>query len=187
MRGRVLYVGLDPDLPAFLSAYGTGSFSVFSVSPGEYRGEAADLLIWDLDAAPIPAAIPFGTRCLTTGYREDADLIRPFAFSEIDALLDPTPPAGRPVLSSASRELFAGDARVRLSPLEYDLCRVLLDADGQTVPTARLQKVGGRDLTPHALGVAISSLRRKLDRLPFPPRIVAGRNEGYRLLLPAGR
>ncbi|MBO4283931.1 MAG: winged helix-turn-helix transcriptional regulator [Clostridia bacterium] len=186
MRGRVLYVGRDPDLPAFLSAYGTGSFSVACVTPEEYRGEAADLLLWDLDAAPTPSVIPSGTRCLTVGYREDADLSRPFAFDKFDALLDPTPRAGKPVLSSSSRELYAGAARVRLSPLEYDICRVLLDADGETVPAARLQSVGGRNLSSHALGVAISALRRKLDRLPFPPRIAAERKEGYRLIPPAG-
>ena len=187
MRGRVLYVGLDPDLPAFLSAYGTGSFSVFAVSPDAYRGEAADLLLWDLDAAPPPSVTPFGTRLVTVGYREGADLARPFDFGAFDAFLDPRPTAGKLALSSASRDLFAGDARVRLSPLEYDLCRLLLDAGGETVPAARLQSVGERNLSPHALGVAISSLRRKLDRLPVPPRIVSGRKEGYRLIPPAGR
>lgn len=187
VRGRVFYVGCDPDLPAFLSAYGTGSFSVVSVTPGEYRGEAADLLLWDLDAAPIPSAIPFGTRLVTVGYGEGAELSRPFAFDEFDALLDPAPTVGKLVLSSASRDLHSGSAHVRLSPLEYDLCRTLLDAEGETVPADRLQSVGGRDLSPHALGVAICSLRRKLDRLPVPPRVVSGRKEGYRLIPPAGR
>ena len=187
MRGRVLYVGRDPDLPAFLSAYGTGSFSLSALSPGEYRGEAADLLLWDLDAAPPPSAVPLGTRLVTVGYGEGADLSRPFAYDEFDALLDPMPTTGKLVLSPTSRDLFSGASHVRLSPLEYDLCRLLFDADGETVPAARLQSVGGRDLSPHALGVAICALRRKLDRLPFPPRIVSGRKEGYRLIPPVGR
>lgn len=182
MRGKVLYVGRDPILPAFLSAYGTGSFSVFALAPEKYRGEAADLLLWDLDAAPLPNAIPAGTRVATVGYGSDADLARPFLFSEFEALLDPergSPPST--VLSSAGRDLFSGNARVRLSPLEYDLFAALSAAEG-AVPTELLCGVGGRRLSPHALGVALSSLRKKLDRLPAPPEIKAERREGYRLI-----
>ena len=182
MRGRVLYVGRDPDLPAFLSAYGTGGFSIAAVLPEKYRGEAADLLLWDLDAAPLPPAIPGGTRCLTVGYGEGADLLRPFSFSEFETLLDPTPAPDGLVLSYATRDLYSGGARVRLSPLEYDLYAALLAAEGETVPTAVLRTVGGRGLTPHALCVTIASLRRKLDRLPAPPRVASDRTEGYRLI-----
>ena len=183
MRGRVLYVGLDPDLPAFLSAYGTGGFRVSTLAPSKYRGERADLLLWDLDAAPLPPELPDGVRVVTVGYREDAQLIRPFPFSDFESMLDPTPRGGELVLSGAGRELFSGGASVRLSPLEYDLLTALFDAEA-TVPAERLGKVGGRDLSPHALGVAISSLREKLGNLPDPPRILAKRGCGYRLVLP---
>ncbi|MBP5610628.1 MAG: winged helix-turn-helix transcriptional regulator [Clostridia bacterium] len=186
MRGRVLYVGRDPDLPAFLSSYGTGSFSVASLTPEGYRGEAADLLLWDLDDAPESPAIPASTRVVTVGYRAGATLVRPFPFADFEALLDPAGESGSLVLSDAGRELFSGAARVKLSPLEYDLCRALVDADGAVVPSARLARVGGRELSPRALCVAISSLRAKLKRLPVPPRVEAGRGEGYRLLPPAG-
>ena len=183
MRGRVLYVGPDPDLPAFLAAYGTGSFRVTSLAPTKYRGERADLLLWDLDASPLPAELPDGVRVVTVGYREDADLVRPFPFSKFESLLDPTPGGGGFVLSDVWRELFSGGVSVRLSPLEYDLLTALTDA-AATVPAERLAKVGGRDLSPHALGVAIFSLRKKLDRLPDPPRIRSERGRGYRLVPP---
>ena len=186
MRGRVLYVGLDPDLPAFLTAYGTGGFRVTSVAPSKYRGERADLLLWDLDAAPLSVELPEGTRVVTVGYREDADLTRPFPFCDFEALLDPAEGKGEPVLSGAGRELFSGGASVKLSPLEYDLLSALLAA-GATVAASELATVGGRDLTPHALGVALSSLRKKLDRLPAPPRIAAERGNGYRLVPPGGK
>ena len=186
MRGRVLYVGRDPDLPAFLAAYGTGSFSVSALTPEGYRGEAADLLLWDLDDAPQSDAIPAGARVVTVGYRAGATLSRPFLYSDLEALLDPAGKTGTLVLSDAGRDLFSGAARVKLSPLEYDLCRALIDADGAVVPGADLARVGGRELSPRALCVAISSLRAKLKRLPVPPRIEAGRGEGYRLFPPAG-
>ncbi|MBR5044459.1 MAG: winged helix-turn-helix transcriptional regulator [Clostridia bacterium] len=181
MRGRVLYVGLDPDLPAFLSAWGTGGFRVSTLNPTKYKGERADLLLWDLDASPLPAELPDGVRVVTVGYREDADLVRPFPFSEFESLLDPDPAKGGPVPSPVGRELFAGGVSVRLSPLEYDLFTALSDA-AATVPAERLARVGGRDLSPHALGVAIFSLRKKLDRLPDPPRIRSERGSGYRLV-----
>ena len=186
MRGRVLYVGLDPDLPAFLSAYGTGGFRVTALTPRKYRGERADLLLWDLDAAPLPEKLPEGVRVVTVGYREDADLSRPFPFADFESLLDPDPAAGGAVLSPVGRELFSGGSSVRLSPLEYDLFAALSEA-GATVDTERLAKTGGRDLSPHALGVAISSLRKKLDRLPDPPRISAKRGKGYRLIPSGGK
>ena len=187
MRGRVLYVGRDPDLPAFLSAYGTGGFSVSALTPEGYRGEAADLLLWDLDDAPQSPAIPASVRVVTVGYRPGATLSRPFLFSDFEALLDPAEGRGDLVLSDAGRDLFSGQTRVKLSPLEYDLCRALFAADGAVVPTERLSRVGGRELSPRALCVAISSLRTKLKRLPVPPRVEAGRGEGYRLLPPAGK
>ena len=186
MRGRVLYVGLDPDLPAFLSAYGTGGFRVTVLTPQKYRGERADLLLWDLDAAPLPTEFPEGVRVVTVGYRGDADLSRPFPFSDFESLLDPDPGKGGAVLSPVGRELFAGDSSVRLSPLEFDLYAELLAASS-TVPAQRLAKVGGRDLSSHALGVAISSLRKKLDRLPGPPRVQAERGKGYRLIPSGGK
>ena len=151
MRGKVIYVGCDPDLPAFFSAYGTGGFQVTALTPGKYRREAADLLIWDLDAAPLPSDLPAGTRVVTVGYRGDADLCRPFLFSDFEKILDPDAVTGAPVLSDAGRDLFCGGARVRLSPLEYDLYATLSGAAGTTVTAAALCKVGGRDLTLHAL------------------------------------
>lgn len=182
MRGKVICVGCDPDLSAFLSAYGTGGFQITTLVPGRYRGEAADLLLWDIDAAPLPTVLPVGTRVVTVGYREGADLRRPFLFSDFEKILDPEPGTGAPVLSDAGRDLFCGGVCVRLSPLEYDLYATLSDAAGTTVSAARLRTVGGRVLTPHALGVALSALRRKLDRLPDPPVIRSDRGEGYRLL-----
>ncbi len=167
MRGKVIYIGCDPDLSAFLSAYGTGGFQITTLVPGRYRGEAADLLLWDIDAAPLPTVLPVGTRVVTVGYREGADLRRPFLFSDFEKILDPEPGTGAPV---------------RLSPLDYDLYATLSDSAGTTVSAARLRTVGGRVLTPHALGVALSALRRKLDRLPDPPVIRSDRGEGYRLL-----
>ena len=186
MCGKVIYVGCDPDLPAFLSAYGTGGFQITAFTPGKYRREAADLLLWDLDAAPLPSDLPAGTRVVTVGYRGDADLTRPFPFSDFESLLDPDPGKGGAVLSPVGRELFAGDRSVRLSPLEYDLYAELFAASS-TVPAERLAKVGGRDLSSHALGVAISSLRKKLDRLPDPPRVQAERGKGYRLIPSGGK
>ena len=186
VRGRVIYVGRDPDLPAFLSAYGTGGFSVSAILPEKYKGEPADLLLWDLDAAPVPDIVPAKTRLLTVGYGEEAAFRRPFAYADFEAALDPAQTKDGRVLSTATREFFSGDYSVRLSPLEYDLLASLSAVEGETVPAARLSRVGGRDLSPHALSVAISSLRRKLDRLPDPPRVSAERGEGYRLI-PARR
>ena len=89
MIGRVLYVGRDPDLPAFLSLYGSGSFQVTAILPEKYRGEAADLLLWDLDCAPLPTDLPAGGRVVTVGYRADASLPRPFPYSDFETLLAP--------------------------------------------------------------------------------------------------
>ena len=183
MRGKVLYVGRDPDLPAFLAAYGTGGFQVTAVPPEKYRGEAADLLLWDIDCAPLPPAAPDGARVVTVGYGDGSELSRPFLFTEFESLLDPTGDGAKTVLSGTGRALFSGGKSVRLSPLEYDVYAALSDAQ-TTVPTERLRRVGGRDLSPHALGVAISSLRKKLARLSAPPVVRAVRGEGYRLILP---
>ena len=182
MRGRVIYVGRDPDLPAFLSSFGTGAFQVTATATEKYRGEAADLLLWDLDCAPLPSPLPFAGRVVTVGYGEGADLARPFLYSDFEALLDPAGGGAQTVLSAVGRDLFVGNRRVRLSALEYDLFSLLSDTDA-TVPTETLRRAGGRDLTPHALGVALSALRKKLDRLPASPQIRAERGEGYRLIL----
>ena len=184
MTGRVLYVGYDTDLPDFLEKNGSGAFSVASTTPERYAGEPADLLLWDFDAAPPPPA--GGTRIVTVGYGEGAELSRPFDFSSFEKLLDPSRSSDAVALSSVGRELFVSGDGIRLSPLEYDLCRALLDADGEAVPTALLRTLGGRNLSLHALSVALSSLREKLARLPVPPRIEAKRNAGYRLIAPAG-
>lgn len=181
MRGRVLYVGRDPDLPAFLSLYGSGSFQVTAILPEKYRGEAADLLLWDVDCAPLPSDLPAAGRVATVGYRADAFLPRPFLYADFEALLDPAGGAAQTVLSSVGRDLYSGSSRVRLSALEYDLY-ALLSGAAAIVPTEALLRVGGRNLTPHALGVALSSLRKKLDRLPNAPSIRAVRGEGYRLI-----
>ena len=181
MRGKVIYVGRDPDLPAFLSEWGTGGFSVASVLPEKYRGEAADLLLWDLDAAPKSPLIPSGTPVTTVGYGEGADLVRPFSFDGFEKLLDPSSAVEETVLSPVGRVLYSHGGKIRLSSLEYDLFRVLSDAVNETVSVDVLSKAGGRDLSPRALCVAISTLRRKLDRLPFPPRIRSVRGVGYRL------
>ena len=181
MRGRVLYVGRDPDLPAFLSLYGSGGFQVTATLPEKYRGEAADLLLWDLDCAPLPPNLPAAGRIVTVGYRVDADLPRPFLYADFEAFLDPAGGTAQTALSEVGRDLYSGSSRVRLSALEYDLYSLLSGA-AATVPTAALRRVGGRNLSPHALGVAISSLRKKLDRLPASPSIRAVRGEGYRLI-----
>lgn len=186
MRGKVLYVGRDPDLPAFLSEWGTGGFSVASVLPEKYRGEAVDLLLWDLDAAPLSPLIPSGVRVTTVGYGDGADLVRPFSFDGFETLLDPSSSVENTVLSPVGRVLYSYGGEVRLSSLEYDLLRALLDAAGEIVAADRLSRVGERDLSPRALCVAISTLRKKLERLPFPPRILSTRGVGYRLSLPDG-
>ena len=181
MRGRILYVGCDARLAAFLSTCVDGSFSLRQIPPSRYRGEGADLLLWDLDDAPKSGQIPAGTPVRTVGYGTGCDVVRPFLFSDVSRLFDPAPAPTSPVLSGVSRELFSGDETVNLSPLEYDLLKTLFDAGEDPVESGKLQSLRTPPLSLRALTVALSTLRKKLAGPTAPIRIESVRGKGYKL------
>ena len=181
MRGRVLYVGCDASLAAYLNACAGGSFSLRQIVPARYRGEGADLLLWDLDDAPLSPEIPKGTPLKTVGYGKGCDVVRPFLFSDVGRLFGPDPAPTVPVLSGVSRELYSEGETVKLSPLEYDLLKVLFDAGEDPVEPGKLQSLRTPPLSLRALTVALSTLRGKLAGSSVPLRIESVRGRGYKL------
>jgi two-component system KDP operon response regulator KdpE len=86
----------------------------------------------------------------------------------------------------ARRQVFAGEAEVRLTPIEYRLLAVLVQHAGRVVTHRQLlREVWGPGQTEqtHYLRVYLANLRRKLEADPARPRFL--RTEpgvGYRLL-----
>jgi DNA-binding response OmpR family regulator len=80
--------------------------------------------------------------------------------------------------------LSHGRSSVNLAPSELQLMLVLLRAEGQVVRRAALEAAAWgltEPVTPNALDVAVHRLRRKLELLGSPARLVNTKGVGYAL------
>lgn len=94
------------------------------------------------------------------------------------------------VIDLAQRSVMLGDERVKLTPTEYDLLKILAtNADKVVTQRHLLQQVWGshhnESTEGHYLRVYISHLRKKLEEDPTRPKlIITEPGIGYRFLTP---
>ena len=129
----------------------------------------------------------------------DDYVTKPFGVDELlarlRAALRRTAPSSEPVIELgrlridvAQRRVTAGAKRVRLSPHEFDLLRVLAQNQGKLLThTMLLREVWGPayQAEAHYLHVYVSHLRRKIEPDPASPRyLLTEPGAGYRLVDP---
>ena len=129
----------------------------------------------------------------------DDYVTKPFSVDELlarlRAVLRRSAPAGEPVLEIGAlridvpeRTVTVDGARVKLSPHEFDLLRVLAQNAGKLLThRTLLREVWGPayQVEAHYLHVYVSQLRRKLEPDPSSPRyILTEPGAGYRLVEP---
>jgi two-component system OmpR family response regulator len=129
----------------------------------------------------------------------DDYLVKPFAFSELEARLgalirrgDTEPAETRLQIADLEMDLLARRVRragreVELQPREFRLLEYLMRHSGQVVTrTMLLEKVWDYHFDPqtNVIDVHISRLRRKIDRDFDPPLIETVRGAGYALREP---
>jgi two-component system KDP operon response regulator KdpE len=122
---------------------------------------------------------PFGTEELTARIR--AALRRRDTGDGGDAIVR----VGAVTIDLAARRVTRDDAEVHLTPIEFDLLRVLATHRGKLVTHSRLlQDVWGPGYgdETHYLRVHVAHIRRKLERDPARPEILlTDAGVGYRL------
>jgi len=122
---------------------------------------------------------PFGTEELTARIR--AALRRRDAGDSGDAVVR----VGPVTIDLAARRVIRDGAEVHLTPIEFDLLRVLALHRGKLVTHARLLREvwgPGYGEETHYLRVHVAHIRRKLERDPARPEIVlTDAGVGYRL------
>jgi two-component system KDP operon response regulator KdpE len=129
----------------------------------------------------------------------DDYVTKPFSVDELlarlRAVLRRSTPAGQPVIEIGAlridvpeRAVTVDGARVKLSPHEFDLLRVLAQNEGKLLThRALLREVWGPayQVEAHYLHVYVSQLRRKIEPDPSsPPYILTEPGAGYRLVEP---
>jgi two-component system OmpR family response regulator len=129
----------------------------------------------------------------------DDYLVKPFAFSELEARLaalirrgDTEPAQTRLQVADLEMDLLARQVRragkeIELQPREFRLLECLMRHSGQVVTrTMLLEKVWDYHFDPqtNVIDVHISRLRRKIDRDFDPPLIETVRGAGYALREP---
>ena len=131
------------------------------------------------------------------GLGADVYLAKPFDFDELVARIRAVMRRRRTLapleygdlhMDLVRRRVRRGDSTVELSPREYDLLLVLVQAKGGIVSRAELlQQVWNMDFDPgtNVLDVHIGRLRRKLDRTGRP-LIKNERGKGYWIRVEAG-
>jgi two-component system KDP operon response regulator KdpE len=127
---------------------------------------------------------------------------KPFSVDELlarlRAVLRRAVPTSEPVveigdlrIDVAERIVTVGGERVKLSPHEFDLLRVLAQAQGKLLTHKMLlREVWGPayQVEAHYLHVYISHLRRKIEPDPSSPRyLLTEPGAGYRLVDPASQ
>jgi len=89
-------------------------------------------------------------------------------------------------LDPAVRKAWLGEQELSLTGVEFDMLELLLQQTGSPVSRDELSlRALGRALSAYdrSVDVHISNIRRKLaDACPHPPRIIAIRHRGYRLV-----
>ena len=124
----------------------------------------------------------------------DDYLTKPFAFAELAARLRAlrrreahAPTAleiGGLALDLAGQRIAVGDQEVRLSRTEFDLLRLLATRAEEVLPRAEiLDAIWGSAsyIDPNIVDQYVSYLRKKLDAIAAPVRIVTARGVGFRL------
>jgi two-component system KDP operon response regulator KdpE len=130
----------------------------------------------------------------------DDYVTKPFGVDELLARLraalrraapsrDPVVTVGDLTIDVANREVRRDGERVRLSPHEFDLLRVLAQNEGKLLThRTLLREVWGPayQSEAHYLHVCVSHLRRKIEPDPSSPRyLLTEPGAGYRLVDPA--
>lgn len=135
------------------------------------------------------------------GLRKGGDdyLVKPFAFSELEARLEALIRRGRTEVAETrlqvadlemdllARRVRRAGQEVELQPREFRLLEYLMRHSGQVVTrTMLLEKVWDYHFDPqtNVIDVHISRLRRKIDRDFDPPLIETVRGAGYALREP---
>ncbi len=127
----------------------------------------------------------------------DDYLTKPFGSGELlarigVALRHALQPQTEPVFTSGDltvdlgkRLVTLGDQQLRLSPIEYDLLKVLVLNVGKVLTHRQLLRQvwgAGYEQETHLLRVTMSNLRRKIEPIPAQPRyILTEPGVGYRL------
>jgi two-component system OmpR family response regulator len=129
----------------------------------------------------------------------DDYLVKPFAFSELEARLEALIRRGRSKVEQTrlqvadlemdllSRRVRRAGQEIELQPREFRLLEYLMRHSGQVVTrTMLLEKVWDYHFDPqtNVIDVHISRLRRKIDRDFEPPLIQTVRGAGYALREP---
>ena len=129
----------------------------------------------------------------------DDYLTKPFSAAELQARIrvalrhaQASLPMGEPVYSSgglkvdlALRQVLLHDQHVVLTPVEYEIMRILVQHPGRVLTHAQIIQAvwgGGYEANSHLLRVNISNLRKKIEPVPLRPRyILTEPGVGYRL------
>ena len=124
----------------------------------------------------------------------DDYLTKPFAFAELAARLralrrrDTHAPTaleiGGLAIDLAGHRISAGERETRLSRTEFDLLRLLATRGEEVLPRAEiLDAIWGSAsyIDPNIVDQYVSYLRKKLDAIAAPVRIVTARGVGFRL------
>ncbi|WP_237716376.1 winged helix-turn-helix domain-containing protein [Alicyclobacillus hesperidum] len=132
----------------------------------------------------------------------DDYVVKPFGMGELLARirvalrhaakgdLEPVIDAGGLTINLAERRVELYGTPVRLTPIEYDLLKVLAQHAGKVVTQRQLLRQVWRDIDPdnaaHYLRVYIGHLRKKIeDDATRPWRIITEPGVGYRLVTEA--
>jgi len=124
----------------------------------------------------------------------DDYLTKPFAFAELAARLRAlrrreahVPTAleiGGLAIDLSWQRMTAGGREARLSRTEFDLLRLLATHRDQVLPRAEILETiwgSGSFIDPNIVDQYVSYLRKKLDSISAPVRIITARGVGFRL------